>query len=536
MYDKFKTKKAIFLQSIIRYFPSDIIASATTTMIVCIKDHYTDNADQLRLTKELGLTLLKTPPKKNQPKLDYLNFGWECMKSSQDEHLFLECAIVLVDFSIKNLNANSVNVFIKEIFKKLQEFALSTTSGDGLYMKLEYLLVKVMMTAKDFSELIGFENLLALLNYFPTSVKNKLCEMMLNFFVQNNKKLQDGFMIHSIFQVAKSLHDKIDALSSDAEIERISKIVSELVKKIDFGRDLDKTLNVLTTARGLFINLDLVTETLIYQVILLANKAHKITNGKHNQKTQTFVKACIAYSHITIPTLGSTDTQVKLFLLTAQASLLNGLIGEADSLLKAILSTMDEAFTAEAARITSLGQKIEVAYADGLEHQGELLQSILGFLVVVPSNPENSYFQIVDGILNFLKKEQWGTSPASYAIQCRVLGSCIRYLASQSQDTLPYRIAHVESNDQVFIGSEDFTKECDQQIDYCFEQLLEIIQKLDGIKAQYYLVLFEACLDAANLLIGNCVINQKINGFVNKMFKMADKYLVENNAAPGQTK
>ena len=71
-------------------------------------------------------------------------------------------------------------------------------------------------------------------------------------------------------------------MSTDEEVLRISKIIGEIVKKIDFGRDLDKTLNVLTTARGLFINRDHVTETLIYQVINLANKAHKITNGKHN--------------------------------------------------------------------------------------------------------------------------------------------------------------------------------------------------------------------------------------------------------------
>ena len=107
--------------------------------------------------------------------------------------------------------------------------------------------------------------------------------------------------------MAKTLHDKIDSLSSDAEINRISLIIVEIVKKIDFGRDLDKTLNVLTTARGLFINLDLVTETLIYQVIALANKAHKLTNGKHNSKTKVFVSACIAYAHITIPTLESVD-------------------------------------------------------------------------------------------------------------------------------------------------------------------------------------------------------------------------------------
>jgi len=102
-----------------RYFPSEIIASATTTMLLCIKDHFPRDKDCLILLKELGLTLLKTPPKKNQPKLDYLNFGWEQMKKTDDPNVFLDCAIVLVDFSIKNLNAASVNVFIKEIFSKL---------------------------------------------------------------------------------------------------------------------------------------------------------------------------------------------------------------------------------------------------------------------------------------------------------------------------------------------------------------------------------------------------------------------------------
>ena len=126
MYDSSKSKHPIILQSIMRYFPSDIIASATTTMLLCIKDHFPSDKDALILLKELGLTLLKTPPKKNQPKLDYLNFGWEQMKKTNDANVFLDCAIVLVDFSIKNLNANSVNVFIKEIFRKLQEFVMST--------------------------------------------------------------------------------------------------------------------------------------------------------------------------------------------------------------------------------------------------------------------------------------------------------------------------------------------------------------------------------------------------------------------------
>ena len=65
MYDSSKSKHPIILQSIMRYFPSDIIASATTTMLLCIKDHFPNDKDALILLKELGLTLLKTPPKKN---------------------------------------------------------------------------------------------------------------------------------------------------------------------------------------------------------------------------------------------------------------------------------------------------------------------------------------------------------------------------------------------------------------------------------------------------------------------------------------
>ena len=62
------------------------------------------------------------------------------------------------------------------------------SSDDSLFRKLEFLLVKVMMTSNDFSELIGFENLLGLLNFFPPVLKQKLCEKMLMFFCEQNSK------------------------------------------------------------------------------------------------------------------------------------------------------------------------------------------------------------------------------------------------------------------------------------------------------------------------------------------------------------
>lgn len=158
-------------------------------------------------------------------------------------------------------------------------------ADDTLFKKLEFLLAKVMMTSNDFSELIGFENLLGLLNYFPQNMKQKLCEKMLGFYCSQPEKLSDGFLIHSVFQVAKTLHDKIDFMSEQKEIDRVSEVIIQLIKKVDHGKDLDKTLNVYTDARGLFINLDRVTESLIDLVICLAVRCHKLCKGKHTQKT-----------------------------------------------------------------------------------------------------------------------------------------------------------------------------------------------------------------------------------------------------------
>ena len=60
---------------------------------------------------------------------------------------------------------------------------------------------------------------------------------------------------------------------------------------------------VILRGRAMFCNLDIVKDRLILCVVGLAMKAHKLVKGKHSKKTATFVKACFAYCHITIPSL-----------------------------------------------------------------------------------------------------------------------------------------------------------------------------------------------------------------------------------------
>ena len=163
---------------------------------------------------------------------------------------------------------------------------------------------------------------------------------MLDYFSWEKGKFTDEYKIHTVLRIAKVLHDKIDALNDPDETKYISKQICKVIHKIDYGRDLQKTLKTYTEAWGMFSNLDEITETLLHATLMLAIWANKIVRAKHNKKTLAFVKACIAYAHITIPSLHSNENpenKITLFIHTAWVALMNGLISETDSIIHALL-------------------------------------------------------------------------------------------------------------------------------------------------------------------------------------------------------
>ena len=75
-------------------------------------------------------------------------------------------------------------------------------------------------------------------------------------------------------------------------------------------------------------------------------------------------------------------------------------------------------------------------------------------------------------------------------MKVRIWIGIINYLGTQQQDSLPYHVPNVDSNDRIFIGNDDFKRESNQLLDFCFDQILEVIEKLNDVKASYSGVLF----------------------------------------------
>lgn len=64
--------------------------------------------------------------------------------------------------------------------------------------------------------------------------------------------------------------------------------------------------------------------------------------GNHSKRTEAFVKACVAYSFITIPSITSVITRLDLYLITGEVAVANLCCGQADACFEAALNLLQE--------------------------------------------------------------------------------------------------------------------------------------------------------------------------------------------------
>lgn len=74
----------------------------------------------------------------------------------------------------------------------------------------------------------------------------------------------------------------LSALTNDDELREVSGLLSSLIRKVDYGKDVEQELKFCVEARGLFGYIDSVTITLIQ-----VNKSKK--------KKNLSIKICIFY-------------------------------------------------------------------------------------------------------------------------------------------------------------------------------------------------------------------------------------------------
>jgi hypothetical protein len=374
----------------------------------------------------------------------------------------MEALSVYTELVIKHFSPNEVNVLILDSIKHIRE-ARTPVSQDQIRAVMD-ILVKL---SADLSSLLSLPGFLPFLDLFSLEGKTQVCQHIIDTFSRKEMKPAaiNATFIQSFFAVTRVIHDSIEMSHHSTEfIARTSDMLCRTLqsvrsKQLNFGRNLEQHLNLLTEARASFNSLETVMKQLTCSALALAMKTHAIVKGKHSIRTHSFVKACVSYAHITVPSIEDSLEQCFLYFLTAQVSLVNGLIGETENLVKLLISMIPE-----------------LAAEDKLMRTEELFKSLIGLMVLLPENPSNEdrFLLPATGLLNALTSLQGRFSP----LKARLLNCMLPYLSSQLQDRLPQAIFRVDSNDRLMAGNARFASEVKEMMVLVVTELLEQVSAL----------------------------------------------------------
>ena len=452
----------------------------------------------------------------------YIAIMWDKIKNCKNRELFIDCCSLLGEILIKFHNEDVQDKFFEEVFEIFKNtFSNSSASGESpqeiqkYFAKFEIFLYNILTKITNYNSILSGDNFLFLLQNFNPEMKLNICNTIFKQLINQKDKITDTYLAFSLLKIGKFIHDSIEIFSPPEKKKEVSDILIKFINKIDFGMDFENYLNFLSEARAAYCELEIVTELLVKCVQKTAIQTYKSVKGKHNKKTMRFCKVCVAYCQITIPSITSLKTQLKLQLTTAEIALMNNLISECDSICRGIITGIQR-------EIFEFLDKLEADFIINFS------KSLLGFLIMVPSNPDDP-FQLIRGFINLFTSESTPKTLLFSRVKLSIFLSMAKFVTTQLQTRLPYHVFNVDSNDDIFTGDQNYIMEGNQIVETILTEILNEISEFDGKITPIDFDEFEFLIN----ICGNCIEIFKYNfqktsfavSVTNKMFELIQKYI-----------
>ncbi len=366
------------------------------------------------------------------------------------------------------------------------------------------------------STVLQSDHILKLVDMFKGQKRVHVCQQIL-IAMKKVPATGDPILLSVLFEIGRTVHDSVDELSPEGEKKYCSSLICGLLDKVDFGSDFEMQLNTFVDCRATFSRLDAVKDRLVILVCSLALRTNAIVKGKHSRRTTSFAKACIAFCHVTIPSVRSELRRLELMLHCAQVALQCQCLPQTDTLLKAAISLFPKVPAHEIH--PDSGQKIP-----STDRLLEFIKELLSLLVLVPGHPHHGPFYIVTGLFNALPMYAW---PEASNARLKVYTELLVLLCTYAQKKFPYSLRNVQSNDVLFQGNEDYHEELKQKTEECMEAILtqltqlgELASRTSSAKA----LQARGCLDLIQILCVRMENTPSMNKFIFKLINLAKKH------------
>uniref|UniRef100_A0A8V0Z3I1 VPS35 endosomal protein-sorting factor-like n=1 Tax=Gallus gallus TaxID=9031 RepID=A0A8V0Z3I1_CHICK len=471
---------ALLLNSVMSAFRAEFIAARSMDFIGMIKECDESGFPKHLLFRSLGLNLALADPPENDH-LQILNEAWKVITKLKNPQDYINCAEVWVEYTCRHFTKREVNTVLADVIKHMTP----DRAFEDAYPQLQSIIQKVITYINDFSLLFSVKFLPFLDMFQKESVRVEVCKCIMESF--------------------------INALTLEDEKRLLAALINGFIKMVSFGRDFEQQLSFYVEARSMFCNLEPVLVQLIHSVNQLAMETRKVMRGNHSRKTAAFVRACVAFCFITIPSLSSIFTRLNLYLHSGQVALANQCLSQADAFFKAAVSLVPEV-----PKMISVDGKMRPSDAFLLE----FLCNFFSTLLVVPDHPEQGVLFLVRGLLNVIQDYTWEDNSDD---KVRIYTNVLHLLSAMTQETYIYHVDKVDSNDTLYGGDSKFLAEISKLCETVIAQILDHLKTLgkeETLKRQSQLAL---CFFNTILAHGD-LRNNKLNQLSVNLWNLAQKH------------
>ncbi|XP_063864161.1 VPS35 endosomal protein-sorting factor-like isoform X3 [Scylla paramamosain] len=459
----------LMLAALLNSFPNDFVALHALPLTQLIASCLYSGKSKHELLSALGRCVNKVPPAQQQ-QLSLLNGVWKLITHIPLTNDYLATAGVWLEYTAKHFSSFEVNTLLGDVLKHV---GAERTQEQMHYSSLLMLVSTALTNSTDPHSLFSMNNFLGLLSVFQRDsvsagdgVTRGVVEALLS---HHPGHITDPALVQHLLTFCGALHDSINALTTDDERRQLSQLIISFIRQVNFGRDFEQQLDFYVNARAAFSNLDSVLAALIQCVCQLAVATWQVVHGQHSGKTAAFVRACAAYCFITVPSLTSSATRLRLYLLSGNVALLNNCLGQGDACMKAAIREL-----------------LEVAGSQDTEGGGSvadtlrtLTANLASTLIATPDPPDASPpLYLLRGLTNAIHSFPW---PKETDTQAFLSITLLHALSAACQDDLPYHIHSVEGNDALYGGDPQVCQEANSLSTLLLQDIVTHIQSLSGV-------------------------------------------------------
>ncbi|KAM6553777.1 hypothetical protein CsatB_014539 [Cannabis sativa] len=459
---------SVVLHHLLKVLPIEIVSSSAVKVLHLIECNYDSSFNQCLNYRLLGFRLgeSKSLIEDASTVVDKI-IQVISHYDSFDE--YLKVVDAFMDIILQNHMDNHLNTILEGMSK--QGSSKGTTESEQT--SLQSILVKLLDHHNHVEDMFALNHFLDILDVMYGSSRTIVNMHILNMATRDGY-ICDPTTIQLLFEISQALYDGIEFANVKDADNQPARLISRFVNMVDYGVAMERHLTFLVECRASFGGINGLKEILIHSSNCLAVKALKCGN-----KHLSFIKSCIAFCEVTLPSISSQVRQVNLYLETAEVALLSGLVSHSDGLLNSAISCLLSLDMMEGSKM--------------VKDVDEILSSVrklCSLLIMVPGNPEIGATYFLKTIFSLMNSQ----SRVKPKIKGKILCSLVSLSASLSQNKLPYSAdcGKVLGNDCLFYGDLSYSHELLSLSKLILQDLVDSVQQEPSLVPRGNLAL-EAC-------------------------------------------